>query len=76
MEVIMMRDQIVYLDCGYNSHRLLSNARFTTKKVRSNPLELAQQKVEENSESFNVMERREEKIASSDYIAVGRLEKL
>ncbi len=77
MEVIKMRDQIVYLDCGYNSHRLLSNARFYyEKKVRSNPLELAQQKVEENSESFNVMERREEKIASSDYIAVGRLEKV
>ncbi|MEM5669410.1 hypothetical protein AAHB59_13395 [Bacillus cereus] len=32
MEVTKMREQIVYLDCGYNSHRLLSSARFYYEK--------------------------------------------
>ncbi|ABY46707.1 thermonuclease family protein [Bacillus mycoides] len=77
MEVTMMRDQIIYIDCGYNSHRLLSSARFYYEKhVLSNPLELAQQKPEENNGLFNVMEKHEESITSSDYIAVGRVEKV
>lgn len=77
MEVTKMRGQIIYLDCGYNSHRLLSSARFYyEKEVLSNPLELAQQDPEENNGYFNVMANPEGSFTSSDYIAIGRVEKV
>lgn len=78
MEVTKMRNQIIYLDCGYNSHRLLSSAKFYyEKEVLGNPLEIAQQKPEEeNSEFFSVMEEHKEQVETSDYIAIGRVEKV
>lgn len=78
MEITKIRDQIVYVDCGYNTHRLIKNARFYyEKEVLSNPLEVAQQKtVAEANGAFTIFAEETESIASLDYVAIGQVDRV
>lgn len=78
MEITKIRNQIVYVDCGFTANRLIPNARFYyDKEVFSNPLAIKQQKTQDASGMFSLMDVSEN-IASTalQYIAVGRVEQV
>lgn len=77
MEVTKVRDQIVYMDCSFNSHRLINNARYYyDKQVMGNPLEIKYRP--SNEVEMFMMQDVSESIASKalDYIAIARVEEV
>jgi endonuclease YncB( thermonuclease family) len=77
MEVTKIRDQIVYVDCGYTANRLIPQARFYyDKEVLSNPLEVAQQKPEAADGAFTIFAEQTDTIPSLDYVAIAQVDKV